>query len=116
MRNFVKLVLLAEAFAVTTFGLGWWSVPLVAAAWGMLSSDTRRAGIAALCAMAGWATLLVLDAVRGPIGIMTAQLGAVMSLHPLVLYAATLLMPAMLAWSAATLVPNLRTANVRESR
>lgn len=111
MRNFVKLVLLAEAFAVTTFGLGWWSVPLVAAAWGVLSRDSRRAEIAALCAMAGWATLLVLDAVRGSVGVMATQLGAVMTLHPLVLYAATLILPALLAWSAATLVPNLRKAN-----
>jgi len=108
MRNAIRIALLSEAFAVTTFGLGWWSVPIVAAAWGVLSREPRRAEIAALCATIGWATLLALDAVRGKVGVMAVQLGDVMQLHPAMLFVATLLFPALLAWSAATLVPNLR--------
>lgn len=108
MRSVIKLVLLAEAFAVATFALGWWTVPIVAAAWAAYSTDENRARSAALCAMGGWATLLALDFARGPVGTMGAQLGGVMNLPPVVLYVLTLVFPALLAWSAATLVPRLR--------
>ena len=108
MPPWVKYVLLAEAFAVTTFGIGWWSVPIVAALWGMFSTDEHRARNAALCAMGGWATLLVLDIVRGPVATMATQLGGVMGVPGFVLILLTLLFPALLAWSAATLVPVLR--------
>jgi hypothetical protein len=108
MRNFVKVILLAEAFAVTTFGLGWWSVPLVAALWGLVSREDRRARTAALCAAGGWATLLLLDFARGPVATMGTQLGGVMNLPPAVLYLVTLIFPALLAWAAAALMPRLR--------
>ncbi len=108
MRSVIKLILLAEAFAVATFALGWWTVPVVAAAWAAYSTDDNRARIAALCAMGGWATLLGLDFARGPVGTMGTQLGGVMNLPPTVLYILTLVFPALLAWSAATLVPRIR--------
>ncbi|MDO8500492.1 MAG: hypothetical protein Q7S20_01455 [Gemmatimonadaceae bacterium] len=108
MRNLVKALLLAEAFAVTTFGLGWWSVPIVAALWAAFSTDPGRARMAALCAAGGWATLLLLDAVRGPVGLMASQLGVVMHVPAGVLYVLTLVFPALLAWSAATLAPRFR--------
>ena len=107
-RGVVKVVLLAEAFAVATFGLGWWSVPLVAAVWSLVSSSPNRARVAALCAAGGWATLLLLDIVKGPVATMATQLGSVMSLPAAVLYLLTLVFPALLAWSAATLVPAIR--------
>jgi len=107
-RDVVKVVLLAEAFAVATFGLGWWSVPLIAAIWAAVSRSPNRAKVAALCATGGWATLLLLDIVKGPVATMATQLGSVMSLPPAVLYLLTLFFPALLAWSAATLVPAIR--------
>ena len=107
-RSVVKGVLLAEAFAVTTFGLGWWSVPLVAAIWALLSRSPNSAKVAALCAAGGWATLLLLDIAKGPVATMATQLGSVMSLPAAVLYLLTLTFPALLAWSAATLVPAIR--------
>jgi hypothetical protein len=108
MRNFVKYLLLAEAFAVTTFGLGWWTVPIVAALWGIASSDSHRARNAAIAAAAGWATLLLIDVARGQVGVMGNQLGSLMSVPAPVLYLLTLLFPALLAWSAAAIVPGLR--------
>jgi hypothetical protein len=108
MRRFVEVVLLAEAFAVATFGLGWWSVPLVAAVWAFISRDPNRALVAALCAAGGWATLLALDIVKGPVLTMGNQLGATMNLPPVLLYLLTLVFPALLAWSAAALVPSWR--------
>ena len=108
MRGFLKVVLLAEAFAVATFGLGWWSVPLVAAVWALISRDSNRARIAAVCAAGGWASLLALDIVKGPVLTMGNQLGTIMNLPPVVLYLLTLGFPALLAWSAAALVPSWR--------
>lgn len=107
-RAVVKVVLLAEAFAVATFGLGWWSVPIVAVIWAVISRDENRARIAALCAAGGWATLLLLDIAKGPVVMMGSQLASVMNLPAAVLYLLTLLFPALLAWSAAELIPAFR--------
>lgn len=107
-RTLVKFVLLAEAFAVTTFGLGWWSVPLVGAAWGLASRSPRKAMFAAFAALGGWASLLLLDIARGPVGTMGSQLGVVMQLPAFALYALTLIFPMLLAWCAATLMPSVR--------
>ena len=104
MSKLIRYVLLAEGFAVATFGVGWWTVPVIAALWGFFSRDPGRSRNVAFSAAGGWATLLVLDAVRGPINVMADQLAAVMSLPPFVLYVVTLLFPALLAWAAATLV------------
>lgn len=108
LRPFVKYILLAEAFAVTTFGLGWWSVPLVAAAWGLASRSPRKAMFASLAALGGWASLLMLDVARGPVATMGSQLAGVMKLPAVALYTLTLIFPALLAWCAATLMPAIR--------
>ena len=113
MSSAVKLVLLAEAFAVATFGMGWWSVPLVAALFAVLSASRNRATVAALCAAGGWATLLLLDFAKGPVAMMGSRLGGVMHLPSAFLYLATLLFPALLAWSAAALMPSMRSGKKR---
>lgn len=115
MKNAVKIILLAEAFAVATFGLGWWSVPIVAALWAAFSADSRRAGMAALCAAGGWATLLLLDLARGPVFTLGEKLGGAMGIPAAALWIATLLFPALLAWSAATVTPWLRGSGQRAS-
>ena len=103
MSRLIRYVLLAEAFAVATFGIGWWTVPLLAAAWGFFSTDPNRSRNIALAAAGGWATLLALDAARGPVNVMAEQLGGVMSIPPVALYVLTLLFPAVLALCAATI-------------
>ncbi len=108
LGRIVKAVLLAEGFAVATFGLGWWTVPVIAAIYALSSSNSNRARIAALCAVGGWGTLLLLDAVKGPVGAMATRLGGVMSIPAPVLFLLTLIFPALLAWSAAKLMPSLR--------
>jgi hypothetical protein len=107
MRNLVKVVLLAELFAVATYALGWWTVPVVAAVYAIMSRDSNRARVAALCAGAGWATLLLLDSLRGPVGNMAVRLGGIMGLPGYVLLILTLVFPALLAWCAAALVSQL---------
>jgi hypothetical protein len=111
MKKFVLAILLAEAFAVTTFGLGWWSVPLVAALYALLAKSDRSALVAAACAAGGWLTLLLLDMAKGPVLMMGTRLGGAMGLPPAALYAVTILFPALMAWSAAILVPRVRAAS-----
>jgi hypothetical protein len=108
MRTFVKFILLAEAFAVATYGLGWWVVPVLAVIWGLISRDPAKARFAALAAAVGWGTLLLLDVTRGPVGVMGSQLAGVMKLPGVALYLLTLIFPALLAWCAATLTPTIR--------
>jgi hypothetical protein len=104
MRSLVKVLLLAELFAVATYAFGWWTVPVIAALWAIVSSDDKPARLAAVCAALGWGTLLVLDAIKGPVGEMATRLGGVMRVPSVVLILLTLIFPALLAWSAAALV------------
>jgi hypothetical protein len=104
MRSVVKVLLLAELFAVATYAFGWWTVPIIAALWALVSRDSRPALLAALCAALGWGTLLVLDAIKGPVAAMASRLGGVMGVPSLVLILLTMIFPALLAWSAAALV------------
>jgi hypothetical protein len=108
MRSLVKVLLLAESFAVATYALGWWTVPVIAALWALLSRDDKPARVAAFCAALGWGTLLVLDAVKGPVAEMATRLGGVMGIPAFALLLLTLVFPALLAWSAAALVDAFR--------
>jgi len=109
MREFLKFLLLSEAFAVSTFGAGWWAVPIVAALWGIFGAPApTRAMFAALCAATGWGSLLLLHATQGSLGSVASQVGEVMNVPPVALYVLTMLFPAIIAWSAATLSPALR--------
>lgn len=108
MRSVVKWVLLTEAFAVATYGLGWWSVPIVAALYSAFSGDRMRGRSAAACAAAGWGSLLLLDVARGQVGMMGTQLAGVISVPAFAVYLLTLLFPALLAWCAATIAPDFR--------
>jgi hypothetical protein len=108
MKKVIRYVLLAEAFAVATYAVGWWSVPIVGAGWALLTGERHAARNSALCAAAGWGTLLLLDAIRGPVATMAEQLGIVFKIPGVGLIALTLLFAALLAWSAAELFSRLR--------
>jgi hypothetical protein len=107
MKNLIRFVLLAELFAVATYAFGWWTVPLIAALWAIVSRDSNRALAAGLCAAGGWASLLLLDAAKGPVGAMASRLGGVMGVPAFALLIVTLIFPALLAWCAAALVSGL---------
>jgi len=111
LNRVIGAVLLAEAFAVATFAFGWWTVPVLAALYAIASSNPKRARTAGLCALAGWGTLLALDFAKGPVAEMGHRLGGVMGLPSVVLYILTLFFPALLAWSAAKLIPSLRESS-----
>jgi hypothetical protein len=99
IRPLVRLILLTLIFAIATRIGGWWGVPVVAAAWGVVSlGDGLGAAVAACLA---WAALLVRDAAFGPFGDLAATLGALFHASPALVIALTLFFPMLLAWSAA---------------
>jgi hypothetical protein len=104
MRSFLAVLLLAAAFAIATVVLGWWSVPIVAAAGAVVRRGIpRTVWMAALAAALAWAALLAWLAARGPLGVLATQLAGVMTLPAVVLPLVTVIFPALLAWSAAQL-------------
>jgi hypothetical protein len=100
----VKFLLLSVLFAVTTFGLGWWSVALDAAAWGLFAArSSRPVQWATVCAAAGWSELLAISAARDPLGDVAVRLGGVLRVPGFTLVLITISFAALLAWSGATL-------------
>ncbi len=98
---------LALLFAVASALVGWWTVPIVAALWGLV--PTGRPWLsAALAAASSWAALLLLTALEGPVGELAVVLGGVMGLPAAGLLLLTLILPAILAGSAAELSAFLR--------
>jgi hypothetical protein len=115
VRAVVKFVLIAEAFSVLTYALGWWAVPLIALLCGLvISFDGRPVFYATAGAAAGWLMLLLLDAARGPLGEVGTRFGGVMGFPPAALFVTTLLFPALLAWSASSIGAAVRKKVVRE--
>ena len=102
VRTLLRALLLAAAFALATVLLGWWGVPLAAAAWGALARGAPGSALAAAIGGAlGWGALLLTDSVSGPVGPFATTLGGVVGLPGALLVVVTLLFPALLAWSAA---------------
>jgi hypothetical protein len=100
----IDIIVLAAAFYVGTWYVGWWSVFVIALAWGWLVGPPRRPALrAAIAAALAWMGFLAYDAVRGPAGRLARTLGAVMHLPPSVLVGVTVIFPVLLAWGAAML-------------
>lgn len=98
--------LLVAAFMVGTVWLGWWSVPVIAAAWAWIAAGTRRPVLAAaLAAGSSWVALLGWGwtASRGGASALTGMLAGVMRVPAGALIVVTILYPVLLAASAAQL-------------
>ena len=101
MRRLAQILTLSVAFALATLVLGWWIVPALAFAWGVLArSDIKPGKAAALAAGLGWAWLLMWTAVTGPAGELARRAAGVLAIPTVVFVAVTMLFPMMLAWSA----------------
>ena len=109
MRTAVRLAMLGSAYAIGTFWLGWWSVPVIAVAWGLMASRTPGAVLhSTLAAALAWTALLLWSTLSGPLPTIANQLGGAMGLSPMVLVVVTLLFPAVLAWSGTLLGQGVR--------
>lgn len=104
------LLLLILAFAAASW-IGWWMVPLAALLWGTLRPPLPRpaatAALAAGSAAFGW---LVANAVVGGAAFfrLNRRLADLLPVPTPVLLAVAVLVPALLAWSAAAVGAILR--------
>jgi hypothetical protein len=111
MRNPFGFLALLAAFLLACW-LGWWTIPLVAALWGVLRPAVWRPILsAALAAALAWGLWLLVDLLADPHAFsrLGTRLGAVLPLPLPGLLLLTLLFPALLAWSAAALACGLAT-------
>jgi hypothetical protein len=96
-------LLIAAVVAGTTWFVGWWSVAIVALIAGFIyRSEGGRAWRVALGASEGWAILLVIDAIGGRFVPVASTIAGAMSLPAAALVLVTLLFPALIGWSGAT--------------
>ena len=105
MKRVLSFAALVAAFVLAT-RFGWWAIPVVAALWGVLRPALDApAAIAGLAAASAWALWLLGDwqADHDAMTILSTRLGGVMKLPPVALILLTLLLAAVLAWSAAAL-------------
>jgi hypothetical protein len=97
------------AMAALTWLLGWWGVLLAASIVGFAFFREGGGGWrVALAAAAAWGALLGADAVTGPSGTVSRTLAGVLRIPAPALVLLTLAFPALLAWSAASLVAGAR--------
>jgi hypothetical protein len=104
VRFALRVLLLATSFAIGTWVLGWWAIPLFAAVAGLLArhapGQAMAAGVAAAIA---WGVLLAWSALSGSVWSLAGQAGGAVGVSGVVLIILTLLFPALLAWLAASL-------------
>jgi hypothetical protein len=113
----IDIIVLGVAFAAGTLFVGWWSIPVIALAWGWFVGPARRpATRAAAGAVLAWGGFLAYDAVRGPAGRLARTLGQLMNLPAVVLVVVTVAFAVILAWSAAIVGAELaRSGSARGS-
>jgi hypothetical protein len=121
LRRAGGLLLLILAFAAASW-IGWWMVPIAALLWGILRPPfpwpAATAALAAGTAALGW---LVVNAVIGGVSFsrLNRRLAELLPVPAPVLLAVAVLVPALLAWSAAAVGailrpghPNLPSSNL----
>ena len=109
MGAILMILLLALEFAFGTAIFGWWTVPLLAALYALLSRSPWAGLRSATGGILAWAGLLAWYRVRGyPVDLLAPRLAGAMQLPTWGLVMLTLLLPALLAGSAAALTSGLR--------
>lgn len=98
----LRLFFLAAAFGLGTWVFGWWAVPAIGAAWGLLARGAPGSALAAgVGALLAWAALLGLTAAGGHLGVLLDRVAPLVSLPGIAVVAVTLLLAALLALLAA---------------
>jgi hypothetical protein len=117
-RATLRFALLLVALALGTRFVGWWTVPVIGAAYGLLAGTDRWPGLSA--AIAGalvWIGELVVASVAGaPIGAFGRDLAISMQLPSWAMFIVTAAFPALLSGSAAVLTAALRRRVVTSVR
>ena len=105
-RTLVVTVAFAAAAAI-----GWWALPIAAAAFGALTYRDRGGPlVAGVAGMLAWAGILAYDAVRGPVGTVAETLGGVLQIRPIAVYVLTLAFAGLLSVCSAIVARSLTRA------
>lgn len=106
-----RVALLALSFALGTWILGWWAIPLFAAAAAVVAREVRhQPAAAAVAAGVAWGALLAWSAAQGSVWAFAHIAGGAMGISGFLLMALTVAFPAALAWSAAAVAQFLARA------
>jgi hypothetical protein len=117
MKRIVFHLLVAGSMAGLTWLLGWWGVAVAALILGFVfRNEGGRAWSVALGASEGWAILLIIDVLAGPLGRVATTVGGAMSIPAPALLLVTLLFPALIGWSGATVAALSSRASERSER
>lgn len=105
MMLLLRMAILAIVVALGTVVVGWWTIPVAGAVFGLVARGTRRPGLAAAGAGAmAWGGYLAIAAVGGAaVGTFGVKLASAMQLPAWVPIVVTLVFPATLAGLAAYL-------------
>ncbi len=107
-------LLLVVLIALGTVIVGWWTVPVIAAAYGLVFPDKRHWLGTALAALVAWGVLLDITWFQGPVLELAGKVGGVFSLPAPAFIALTLIFPALLAGSAGELAAAARRLTLPE--
>lgn len=110
-RASLRIVLLATAFALGTWILGWWAVPLLGAVWGLMRRGMPRFASAFIAAALAWSALLAFHATGGSMGRLTIVMGGIFSVPGAAMLVITVLFAALLAGCAAQVAGIAGVAN-----
>jgi hypothetical protein len=108
LASAATVALLCAAMAVGTWTVGWWTVPMVAAGWGILSG-TPSPWLAGLAGALAWGVLLA-GAPWEALGRLTPRLGGIFHLAGWGMVVLTLGFAWLLGWSAARAGAGIRPA------
>ncbi len=109
MRWLMQLLGLTLVIAAGTWIGGWWTVPVVAGAYGAWAARQHGAVLTAMLAGAGaWGLLLAYDASVGPVGRLTQLFGTMFRMSGMTLVVLTVAYAALLAVSAAAFARGVR--------
>ena len=104
----IFVAFVAVAMAALTMLMGWWGVLLAALVTGWVFRREGGGGWRiALAASLAWGALLLVDAAAGSLGGVVRTIGGVMRVPGVIVVLLTLAFPALLAWSAATVVSGI---------
>lgn len=110
-RSLGSWLLLSLAFALGSWVGGWWAVPVLGGAWGLVQRRSLgRAPLAAVAGAGGWGLLLALQSLRGPVGELAGTVGPILSLSGAHFFVLTLGFAAVVAWASAATAGSLRDA------
>jgi len=108
-------LLLVILIALGTVIVGWWTVPVIAAVYGLVFPEKKHWLGTALAGLVAWGVLLDITWFQGPVLELAGKVGGVFSLPAPAFIALTLIFPALLAGSAGELTAAVRRLATRSS-